>query len=65
MVLWQNRLTPFWKRFTGGCHLNRKIDEIIAKAGFDIPELQTFYLTGPRPLTYTYQGIATRHGALP
>ena len=58
VVRWQERLTPLWKRVTGGCHLNRKIDEIIAQAGFRLPELNTFYLPGPRPLTYTYQGIA-------
>jgi ubiquinone/menaquinone biosynthesis C-methylase UbiE len=22
---WQDKLTPVWKRITGGCHLNRKI----------------------------------------
>ena len=34
VVVWQNRLTPIWKRVTGGCHLNRKIDELITAAGF-------------------------------
>ena len=34
VVAWQDRLTPVWKRFTGGCHLNRKMDELIACAGF-------------------------------
>lgn len=55
---WQNRLTPWWKRFTGGCHLNRKVDMLIAEAGFRITELKTFYLSGPRAMTYTYQGFA-------
>lgn len=55
---WQERLTPLWKRVSGGCHLNRKIDEIIAEAGLQISELTTYYLPGPRPLTYTYQGVA-------
>jgi ubiquinone/menaquinone biosynthesis C-methylase UbiE len=58
VVLWQERLTPFWKRFTGGCHLNRKIDELITGAGFRITELTTCYLPGPRPMAYTYQGFA-------
>jgi len=58
VVLWQNRLTPFWKRFTGGCHLNRKIDQLISDAGFHITELRTDYLPGPRAMTYTYQGFA-------
>ena len=58
VVSWQDRFTPFWKRIAGGCHLNRKVDELIVGAGFHITELKTFYLPGPRPMTYTYQGIA-------
>ena len=58
VAVWQDRLTPVWKRIGGGCHLNRKIDEIIMAAGFQITELRTFYTPGPRPMTYTYQGIA-------
>ncbi len=57
-VAWQDRLTPIWKRLTGGCHLNRKVDDLLTAAGFQISELRTFYLTGPRPMTYTYQGLA-------
>jgi len=58
VVVWQDRITPVWKRIGGGCHLNRKIDELIRAAGFQISELKTFYLPGPRPMTYTYQGLA-------
>lgn len=58
VVAWQDRLTPIWKSFTGGCHLNRKVDELLAAAGFQITELKTCYLPGPRPMTYTYQGFA-------
>jgi ubiquinone/menaquinone biosynthesis C-methylase UbiE len=58
VVGWQDRLTPLWKRVTGGCHLNRKVDELITAAGFHISELKTCYLSGPRPMTYTYQGFA-------
>jgi ubiquinone/menaquinone biosynthesis C-methylase UbiE len=57
VVSWQDRLTPYWKRIAGGCHLNRKVDELITDAGFQITELKTFYLPGPRPMAYTYQGI--------
>lgn len=57
---WQERLTPTWRRFTGGCHLNRKIDELLTDAKFRIAELRTCYLSGPRPMTYTYQGLAER-----
>jgi ubiquinone/menaquinone biosynthesis C-methylase UbiE len=55
---WQQRLTPICKRVGGGCHPNRKIDDLVRPAGFDIVELQTGYLPGPRPMTFTYQGIA-------
>jgi ubiquinone/menaquinone biosynthesis C-methylase UbiE len=58
VVAWQDRLTPLWKRIGGGCHLNRKIDDLITAAGFQIVELRTGYLPGPRPMTYTYQGFA-------
>jgi ubiquinone/menaquinone biosynthesis C-methylase UbiE len=62
---WQERITPLWKNITGGCHLNRKLDDLITTAGFRITELKTFYVRGPRPMTYTYQGVAettTLHG---
>lgn len=57
---WQDRITPAWKRIGGGCHLNRKIDVLLMEAGFKIEELETKYLPGPRPMTYTYQGFARR-----
>lgn len=58
VAAWQDRLTPVWKHATGGCHLNRKVDDLITGAGFRIMELTTSYLPGPRPMTYTYQGAA-------
>lgn len=57
---WQNWINPLWRPVAGGCNLNRKIDDLIGSAGFEITELKTTYLPGPRPLTYTYQGLA-RH----
>jgi len=57
---WQDRLTPVWKKIGGGCHLNRKIDDLLVAAGFEIQDLKTCYLPGPRPMTYTYQGFARR-----
>jgi SAM-dependent methyltransferase len=62
VAVWQDRITPFWKHIGGGCHLNRKIDDLIMAAGFRIAELKTCYLTGPRPMTYTYQGVADTIG---
>ena len=60
VAVWQERITPVWKRAAGGCHLNRRIDELLRAAGFRIAELKTCYLTGPRPMTYTYQGFAEK-----
>ena len=57
---WQDRLTPVRKKIGGGCHLNRKIDDLLVAAGFEIQDLKTCYLPGPRPMTYTYQGFARR-----
>ena len=58
IATWQERLTPLWKRIGGGCHLDRKIDDLVIGAGFHIIELKTCYLPGPHPMTYTYQGLA-------
>lgn len=58
VAAWQDRLNPIWKHIGGGCHLNRKIDELLTHAGFQIDELSTIYLPGPRPMTYTYRGFA-------
>jgi len=55
---WQRRINPLWRRFAGGCNLDRRIDELIRSAGFEIAQLETGYLSGPRPFTYTYQGLA-------
>jgi len=55
---WQRRLTPIWRRLAGGCHLDRKVDDLLREAGFEISELRTAYARGPRPLTYMYTGCA-------
>lgn len=55
---WQDRLTPQWKKFAGGCHLNRDIPALLVGAGFACSDLQTRYLPGPRPLTFNYWGVA-------
>ena len=59
---WQHRLTPVWRHFAGGCHLDRKVDDLIRSAGFDLTKLRTEYARGPRLMTYMYEGCA-RHTA--
>ena len=55
---WQHRLTPYWKRISGGCHLDRKTDDLIRAAGFQIDAIEMAYLQGPKPWTFMYQGSA-------
>jgi ubiquinone/menaquinone biosynthesis C-methylase UbiE len=57
-ALWQDRITPLWRRIQGGCHLNRKIDDLIIGAGFRIDRLETRFLPGPKILTFVYEGAA-------
>src|SRR5262249_53738510 len=55
---WQDHLTPAWKRLSGGCHLNRAIDELVENAGFRIERLDQGYMRGPKPMTFMYEGSA-------
>ena len=55
---WQDRLTPMWKLIGGGCHLNRDIPELLRQGGFALPWLETMYVPGPRPMSFTYWGAA-------
>jgi SAM-dependent methyltransferase len=55
---WQHRLTPYWKRISGGCHLDRKTDDLIRAAGFQIDAIEMAYMQGPKPWTFMYQGSA-------
>jgi len=57
---WQNRLTPIWSGISGGCHLNRDIDDLIRTSGFHMVELHRGYMRGPKPMSYMYQGSARR-----
>ncbi|WP_296447723.1 class I SAM-dependent methyltransferase [Rhodoferax sp. UBA5149] len=55
---WQERLQPLWGKFSGGCHLGRDIPALLLAAGFQLPDLHTRYLPGPRPMTFHYWGVA-------
>jgi len=55
---WQHGLTPCWRRIGGGCHLDRKIDDLVRAAGFRLDDIETGYMTGPKPWTFLYQGRA-------
>ncbi|MGJ0508177.1 MAG: class I SAM-dependent methyltransferase [Methylocystis sp.] len=53
---WQHRLTPAWRHVSGGCQLDRKMDDLIRAAGFELTELRHPYAEGPRIFTYMYEG---------
>ena len=59
---WQDRLTPLWARVAGGCHLNRPIDALLERAGFQPITLDRGYGEGPRPMSYLYKGVAVAPG---
>jgi ubiquinone/menaquinone biosynthesis C-methylase UbiE len=56
---WQHRLNPAWKVVAGGCHITRRIPDLIEQGGFDIEELDEGYLPGPKISAYHYWGSAT------
>ena len=55
---WQDRLNPTWRRFAGGCNINRDIPELIRAAGFRIKSDERRYIPGVRVLSYNYWGYA-------
>jgi SAM-dependent methyltransferase len=57
---WQDRLNPLQRFWAGGCNLNRRIDRLVEGAGFELAHLDTFYVPGPRPFGYMYEGVAGR-----
>jgi ubiquinone/menaquinone biosynthesis C-methylase UbiE len=57
---WQDRLTPIQRRIGGGCHLNRPIDHLLEQAGLEVTREDHYYMRGPKPLGYMYEGVATK-----
>jgi len=56
---WQNRINPFWKPFSGGCHLNRDIPVLIRDSGFEITDMETGLMDGaPGIGGFLYRGAA-------
>jgi len=61
VAAWQNRLNPVQNIIGCGCNLNRKIDQIIARAGLKIMTLERFQMqTLPKLGGEMYRGSATR-----
>jgi ubiquinone/menaquinone biosynthesis C-methylase UbiE len=57
---WQDRLTPLQRAVAGGCHLNRPIADLVAGSGLEIERIENYYMDGPKPLGYIYEGVAVR-----
>ena len=57
---WQNRFTPIQKVIADGCHLNRRIDELVERR-FPNVNIEQFYAPNlPKLLGYMYRGIAVK-----
>lgn len=55
MAILQKRLTPIWSKIAGGCHLNKKIDKLIAETDFEILNIEK---REAGFLIYLYKGVA-------
>ena len=55
---WQNYLNPIWKKFGGGCNLNRDIPRILENNGLQINQLDTMYIPGLKAASFNYWGTA-------
>jgi ubiquinone/menaquinone biosynthesis C-methylase UbiE len=58
VMKWQERMNPVWKKFAGGCNMNRDIPALLASAGFGIQDDNRMYVPGLKSLNYNYWGAA-------
>lgn len=57
---WQNRITPIQRIVADGCHLNRKMDELVGEI-FETVKVEEFYADDlPKIMGYFYRGVATK-----
>jgi ubiquinone/menaquinone biosynthesis C-methylase UbiE len=57
---WQRRLTPLWRRVSGGCHLDRDVPALVEGAGFCIIEMEAAFTSGWSIAGFQYRGTAAR-----
>ncbi|MBM4269591.1 MAG: class I SAM-dependent methyltransferase [Deltaproteobacteria bacterium] len=58
---WQDRWNPIQRVIGCGCNVNRQIDEIVRRAGFNLTRLDRFLAPGlPRLVGEMYRGVALR-----
>jgi ubiquinone/menaquinone biosynthesis C-methylase UbiE len=60
IAAWQDRLNPIQRVAACGCHLNRRIDQLIEESGLRLVRLRRFHMPRvPRVLGEMYQGHAS------
>ena len=58
---WQGRIEPVWRRFSGGCHLTRDAESMVADAGFThVESTQHMMAKSPKIAGHLYEGVAQR-----
>jgi ubiquinone/menaquinone biosynthesis C-methylase UbiE len=58
---WQRRVEPLWKALAGNCHLTRRTESAIKRAGFDIVQIERESIRKAMSLTRpSIRGIAVR-----
>lgn len=58
---WQHLLTPIQRIVACGCHLNRRIDDLIEQGGFIVERCDRFVMDGlPRISAEMFRGVAGR-----
>jgi ubiquinone/menaquinone biosynthesis C-methylase UbiE len=58
--VWQNRLTPIQKVIADGCHLNRRIKELVEQQFLTVTIKQFYAPKLPKVIGYMYQGVAVK-----
>lgn len=58
----QNRINPYWKKISGGCHLNRNIESIISENALQFDSINKMYIPGWKPASFNYWGVASLNG---
>lgn len=54
----QRLFDPVWRRFAGGCHLTRDVPTVLEESGFELDDVDSMYLPGPRALNWNTWGSA-------
>lgn len=55
----QHFFNPAWGQLAGGCQLTRPTLALLDGSGFQVDQVESNYIPGPRALTYTHRGVAS------